>query len=153
MFALMADRYKEQVGEAIRKGRDRLGLTQAELADRVHVSGGTTVSRWERGKNLPKDLSVVAGALEMTLTDLFKGIKAPDARAARKASIIYEQEPELAISPLDLKRLERKLDLLSRKVAGRPTVESIHRFEQGVEELERILRALGHEPESGAGDP
>lgn len=38
--------------EQIRELRARLGLTQAELASRLHVSQGT-VADWERGKNQP----------------------------------------------------------------------------------------------------
>jgi transcriptional regulator with XRE-family HTH domain len=41
------------VGQAIKAARERLGLSQEALGDRLQVSG-LTVSRWERGERLPR---------------------------------------------------------------------------------------------------
>lgn len=41
--------------DKIRKLRQRLGLTQRELADRLSTTE-TTISRWERGEAVPRSL-------------------------------------------------------------------------------------------------
>lgn len=43
-------------GESIRKLRERLGLTQAELAARIGVSW-RSVARWEAGDSTPSPLA------------------------------------------------------------------------------------------------
>jgi transcriptional regulator with XRE-family HTH domain len=78
----MAERYKVELGRAIAKRRRDLGLTQKELADATHYKEGQTVSRWERGENLPGDLDVIARALGWTLEELTAGIEAPNRRVA-----------------------------------------------------------------------
>jgi len=40
------------VGKRIKKGREKLGLSQAEFAKKVHVSQ-QAVGKWERGESLP----------------------------------------------------------------------------------------------------
>jgi transcriptional regulator with XRE-family HTH domain len=41
-------------GEVVRGFRDRLGLTQEELAERLKYSR-RTISRWENGETSPRD--------------------------------------------------------------------------------------------------
>lgn len=52
------------VGANIRTARDRLGLTQRELGERIGAEG-LFISRWERGANSPspKYLPLLADAL------------------------------------------------------------------------------------------
>lgn len=58
------------IGENIRKYRNRLGLTQEELADRIGVTW-EMVSRYERGESSPLNkLDRLANALGIPLTDL-----------------------------------------------------------------------------------
>jgi transcriptional regulator with XRE-family HTH domain len=58
------------IGENIRKYRNRLDLTQEELADRVGVTW-EMVSRYERGESSPfKKLDKLANALNIPITDL-----------------------------------------------------------------------------------
>lgn len=61
-------------GAMIRQRREQKGLTQEELAARLHVSG-KTVSKWETGQGLP-DISLVepiAKALDISVIELFAG--------------------------------------------------------------------------------
>ncbi len=58
------DRLYHTVGELIRQRREDLGLTQAQLAERLGVTQ-PAVSAWQRGKDFPKDLLAVADALEV----------------------------------------------------------------------------------------
>lgn len=62
----------EIIGANIRAGRDRLRLTQHELALRIG-SQAFEVSRWEKGRHRPQDetLAALADALEMDFADFF----------------------------------------------------------------------------------
>lgn len=59
---------------AIRAFREKQGITQAELAQRLCVSD-KTVSKWETGRGLPDItlLEPLAAALKVSLTELFSG--------------------------------------------------------------------------------
>ena len=61
-------------GAAIRRLREARGLTQAQLAERIEVSG-KTVSKWETGRGLPDIslLSPLASALGVSLLELMQG--------------------------------------------------------------------------------
>jgi transcriptional regulator with XRE-family HTH domain len=112
MFAIVAVRYKTQLGEAIKRRREELGMTQKDLADAANIAEPQTVSRWERGQNLPSDMERVAEALQTTIEDLMRGIKPPDRRTARKLSLSIGDSDQGAI----LLRIESKLDqLLARE--------------------------------------
>ena len=66
------DRYI--TGGMIRQMREQKGLTQEELASRLHVSG-KAVSKWETGQGLP-DISLLeplAQALDISIIELFSG--------------------------------------------------------------------------------
>ena len=61
-------------GAMIRSLREKSGLTQAELADRLYVSD-KTVSKWENGKGHP-DISLLeplAEIFEISVTELLSG--------------------------------------------------------------------------------
>lgn len=60
-------------GRFVQQRRKELGLSQAELAERLHVTA-KAVSRWERGVGFPdiKLLEPLAGALEITLVELMQ---------------------------------------------------------------------------------
>ena len=53
--------------------RERLGISQAVLAEKLNVSQ-STVAMWETGDNVPKTnmLPELAKALDCTIDDLFK---------------------------------------------------------------------------------
>lgn len=61
----------ESVGTKITARRKALGMTQKELADRLHVTDGA-VSKWERGINFPEVtlLEPLAKTLNTTVIDL-----------------------------------------------------------------------------------
>lgn len=61
-------------GAIIKKLREDKGLTQEELAKKLHVSG-KAVSKWETGQGLP-DISLlepIAHALDISMIELFSG--------------------------------------------------------------------------------
>ena len=64
----------KKTGTLIARRRKELGFTQQQLAERLHVSH-TTVSKWERGIGFPEVslLEPLAAALDLTLTELFRG--------------------------------------------------------------------------------
>lgn len=103
-MALVAVLHKEQLGRLIAERRKELGLSQKALADLVHVKEGQTVSRWERGKNEPEDLSAVAQALKFSsVADMLKGIEQLPEKARRRL------DPE---GRTQLDRIEAKVDAL-----------------------------------------
>ena len=64
----------KKTGELIAEARRAKGLTQAQLAEQLHVNH-TTISKWERGQGFP-DVSLLeplATALGLTLTEIFRG--------------------------------------------------------------------------------
>ncbi len=62
----------QKTGALIAAARKEKGLTQAELAQILHISH-TTVSKWERGLGFPEVslLEPLAQALGLTLDQLF----------------------------------------------------------------------------------
>lgn len=63
----------KRLGSFIAERRKELGLTQAQLAEKLHVTD-KAVSRWERGVGLPDINSVeaLADALEVSLIELLR---------------------------------------------------------------------------------
>lgn len=61
-------------GAMIRRLREEKGLTQEELAARLHVTG-KAVSKWETGQGLPDItlLEPIAKALDISMIELFSG--------------------------------------------------------------------------------
>lgn len=64
----------KKFGTFLQHQRKELGLTQAQLAERVHVTD-KAVSRWERGIGLPDInlLEPLADALEVSVLELIRG--------------------------------------------------------------------------------
>lgn len=67
-------RYHMQVHNQIKFQRDRLKMSQEELADKIYVSR-QSISNWERGKNYPDLHSLIALSqlFEISLDTLIKG--------------------------------------------------------------------------------
>lgn len=60
------------IGHKIKAGRDRLNLSQGQLAERLNVSQAS-VSRWESGQAFTSTIDPlrrIAEALDMTVCDL-----------------------------------------------------------------------------------
>ena len=73
---------QKKTGALIGAERKRLGLTQRELAGRLHISD-RTVSKWERGAGFP-DISLLeplSRALELTVPELLRGERAAEVTA------------------------------------------------------------------------
>ncbi len=69
---------RERFGPFVAQLRKEKGLTQKELAQRIHVSD-KAVSKWERAAGLP-DITLLiplAEALDVTVTELLRGQRAP----------------------------------------------------------------------------
>ena len=95
------------IGKAIHRRRKALGLTQAELGERLNTTHAT-INRWENGKQgvMTIDLNRIAKALQTTAPELVgqvEGNPPPDNQ--------YDIDPLLLAA---WKRLDRK----SRKQLG-----------------------------------
>ncbi len=44
---------KEKTGQLIKKHRETRNLTKKEFAVKIEISSVQTISRWEKGKNIP----------------------------------------------------------------------------------------------------
>lgn len=141
---LMAVRYKAELGQAIARRRKELGLTQKDLAELTHYKEAQTVSRWERGENLPGDLEVVATALQWTLPELMAGIVPPDRRTARKLGIDRSMAdggtPQLERIEAQYDRILHELQELKQRVDDR--VEMLDTIVRERQETERRLRHM-----------
>lgn len=75
----MSDADKEAFGARIANARERQGLSQEELADRIHVSSRAVI-RWEKGENVPhgENLRELAQALHLEIPDLVIGPDNPN---------------------------------------------------------------------------
>ncbi len=76
----------ERVGRFIAEQRKLCGLTQNQLAERLHVTD-KAVSRWETGKGYPdiQTLTVLGEVLDISLNELLRGEKIPPEQAAAAA--------------------------------------------------------------------
>lgn len=88
----------EKMGSFIAQRRKELGLTQAELAERLHVTD-KAVSRWERGIGLP-DINILeplAQALEVNLIELVQAkTSRQDTISIREAEMIVSDTIQLS---------------------------------------------------------
>lgn len=105
----MAAVYKEQLGELIKEKREKLGLTQRDLADKAHVKEATTVSRWERGERAPTDLESVARALETTASEMLAQLSPLHQKDRRRLD---------PAAPSQIDRIEAMLEVLVNRLSG-----------------------------------
>lgn len=97
------------LGENLRRMRERRGITQEELAERVHVVR-QTVSKWEKGLSVPDAdlLMAVAEALQVSVSDLI-GVDAVQAKSIEELSV------QAAV-------LNEQVDLQNRRMARTTTI-------------------------------
>lgn len=79
---------------ALRRARERVGLTQHQLARLVGVAGGERVSRWELGTSEPRPeiLARLAKVLDVPALDLLDVEAGFDLRALRFAAGLSPSE-------------------------------------------------------------
>ena len=85
-----------QFGAFVAQLRKESGLTQRELADRLHVTD-KAVSKWETGKGFPdlKLLEPLAQALGVSLVELLQGERSP------RASLTVAEADQLAAQAME----------------------------------------------------
>ena len=83
----------EKFGTFIQERRKELGMTQSELAQRIHVTD-KAISRWERAVGFPdiKLLEPLAQALEVSLTEL---LQAKKIESTAEAQVLESQTPQI----------------------------------------------------------
>ncbi len=91
----------KQFSSFLRQRRTELGMKQADLAARLHVTD-KAISRWECGLGFPdiKLLEPLADALEVTLEELLRGqrreIPLPDAELEAETGRLIKEEQDLS---------------------------------------------------------
>ena len=108
-----------QIGRFISRRRADLGLTQAQLAQRLDVTD-KAVSKWERGKSLPDValLSRVAAELRVSVVELLSGEPMNVARSSNLDEADgWEREADQA-TPLTLQRKDPEDLLVSPYLFG-----------------------------------
>lgn len=93
---------QKQIGAFIAAMRREKGLTQEQLAERLHVNS-KTVSRWETGRNMPdySILEALTKELGITVNDLIRGEKIVE------EAIIHEYDSTLVDVLREYKRLKK----------------------------------------------
>ena len=73
-------------GAVVRELREKRGLTQAQLAEMLHISD-KTVSKWETGRGLPEVsiMQSLCATLGITVNELLSGQRLDDAAWRNKA--------------------------------------------------------------------
>ena len=89
---------KYEIGSRIRKYRESIGLSQKELADKLHVSN-SRVSNWEQGINRPDaDMLVdICVALNVSPSELLDVRLVPEEYTNKERELLnaYRDKPEL----------------------------------------------------------
>jgi len=87
------------VGNLIRRQREAMQLTVAQLAGRVDVSRNT-ITNYEAGKTEPSasDLVRLSGALGCTISDLLQGETAAPPRFAFRAHVPLRRDPTITVA-------------------------------------------------------
>lgn len=105
----------KKIGLFIAGQRKSLGLTQAELAGKLHVTD-KAVSRWERGQGLP-DINLIeplSDALGISIAEIMKGERSTAALSEKDASLAAKN----IISMVEMKRAEhRKIAIVAAGLA------------------------------------
>lgn len=93
----------KQLGVFIAERRKELGLTQAQLAEKLHVTD-KAVSRWERGVGLPdiNSIETLADALEVSLIELMRN------QRNEEDSISTKEAEKLLVDTIELSRSTSK---------------------------------------------
>lgn len=78
----------EDFGTSLADRRKAAGLSQQQVADRLHVTR-QAVSRWEQNRTQPDlaTLRQLAGLLDCTADELLRGLPGPDESLARKTAV------------------------------------------------------------------
>jgi len=128
--------FRRQLGQAIRRRRIELGMSQHELAELAKVNGGQTVSRWERGLNAPQDYQAVADALRMPLSELMSDLEIPSPKLARRLNLGLEGPYESDRLARIESRLEHVAELVESIAAWAQQLGDF-RTSQALDEAER----------------
>ena len=101
----------DKLGTFIAQRRKELGLTQATLAEKIHVTD-KAVSRWERGIGLPDigNIEALAEALEVSLIELMQ------AKKKEETEISTEEAERIVIDTIELSRTKTENQLI--KIIG-----------------------------------
>ena len=108
-----------QFGEFVQQCRKELGLTQSDLAEKIHVTA-KAVSRWERGVGFPdiKLLQPLADALEISLVELMQSRRIPEELTLKAADPLVTQTVTAIQDQQNLSRRQKSKLILGNVLLG-----------------------------------
>lgn len=100
----------EKTGSFIAELRKEKGLTQAQLAQQLHVSD-KAVSRWETGRGFPDigSLEEISSKLEVSVAELLKGERITEALAPAEVQELTESNLQLVKELFSRQRIQNLL--------------------------------------------
>ncbi len=100
-------------GNYIAARRKELGMTQANMAEKIHVTD-KAVSRWERGVGLPDidNLEAIAKALDVSLVSLMRG------KTCDEKHISIQDAEELVTNTIKISKETSKLERIWGSILG-----------------------------------
>lgn len=104
----------KKTGNLISSARREKGITQKELADKLHVSD-RTVSKWERGAGFP-DVSILtelADILGLTVTELLQGEQVNRSDSDTEAELTIREAVNVVYQQAAAKAKKNRMQLLS----------------------------------------
>ena len=126
------------IGEKIKDLRKKQGLTQARLAEILHV-GKTTVSKWESGKNLPQLMELKnMSSLFQVSSDYLLGLSgrpSPQCEEEQKCAVLMDYFYQLESA----ERMQSALDFVISQFSEQENMKL------EAEQLQKILDAQGEE--------
>ena len=108
-----------KTGAFIKALRMELGLTQRELAERLHITD-RAVSKWERGLNAPDIalLEPLAEILEVSVVELIRGERIPEEEHSPALAEQAASADVLAVLDYSKGEVTRKMNTVQKKYLG-----------------------------------
>ena len=132
---------QSKIGQFIAERRRLLGLTQLQLAERLHVTD-RAVSKWERGKAMPDSslILTLCGVLKINVNDLFYGeVLTMEDYSVKNEELVIELARQKQEADRRILRYEVLLGVFSALVLLIPTVIALC---MPVEEWQKVVIVL-----------
>lgn len=113
----MDETVKKQLGRRIKDKREKLGISQTELAKSVHKSSPAYIAFIESGERnvSAMDLMLIAKNLGTTVADLVGEKKQKQSKSVQPLEVMQSLRADKELPPADRKKIEEYYLLLKSK--------------------------------------